>query len=208
MTAKWIVFLLMAAMSVPGWGQSPSQVRFALTPGQVARALTDGGMQTTDTQVSLLARVVATENSPALDVLSVEPLGKQPPAEHSPSRSRVKLACHLRGKCLPFYAIVSRSGPMAGSGADTAANTASAARASSSTFSGAGNPALKANFDITMRAGAHATLVMDDNRSHIQVAVVSLENGIAGHRIRVTSPDHKHAYVGEVVNAKLLRGSF
>ena len=62
--------------------------------------------------------------------------------------------------------------------------------------------------DITMRAGTHATLVMDDNRSHIQVAVISLENGIAGHRIHVASPDHKQIYVGEVVNANLLRGSF
>ena len=62
--------------------------------------------------------------------------------------------------------------------------------------------------EITMRAGTHATLVMDDDRSHIQVAVISLENGMAGHRIRVSSPDHKQVYFGEVVNARLLRGSF
>jgi flagella basal body P-ring formation protein FlgA len=59
-----------------------------------------------------------------------------------------------------------------------------------------------------MRAGAHATLVMDDARSHIQVAVISLENGIAGHRIRVASLDHKQVYVAEVVSANLLKRSF
>jgi flagella basal body P-ring formation protein FlgA len=67
---------------------------------------------------------------------------------------------------------------------------------------------LKPNVAITMRAGARATLVMDDDRAHIQIAVISLENGIAGHWIRVASPDHKQVYVAEVVNASLLRKSF
>jgi hypothetical protein len=51
-------------------------------------------------------------------------------------------------------------------------------------------------------------LVMDDDRSHIQIAVISLENGMTGHKIRVASPDHKQFYVAEVVNAHLLRRSF
>jgi len=50
--------------------------------------------------------------------------------------------------------------------------------------------------------------VMDDARSHVQISVISLENGIAGHRIRVTSPDHKQFYVAEVVSANLVRRSF
>lgn len=64
------------------------------------------------------------------------------------------------------------------------------------------------NNQFTMRAGSRATLVMDDQRSHIQVAVISLQNGMAGHRIRVSSPDHKQVYFGEVVSANLLKGSF
>jgi hypothetical protein len=178
---------------MPGLAQS----RFALTAGQVARALSAGGIQTREEQVSLLTRVVATESSPALDILSVELLGKQPVAEHSSIGSRVRLGCHLPGRCLPFYAIVSGLEPPVGLAA--AASHASA---------GISNPASKANLDIIMRAGTHATLLMDDNRSHIQVAVITLENGIAGHRIHVASPDHKQVYVGEVVNANLLRGSF
>jgi flagella basal body P-ring formation protein FlgA len=75
-------------------------------------------------------------------------------------------------------------------------------------LAGINNPVSKANMDITMRAGTHATLVMDDDRSHIQVAVITLENGIVGHRIHVASPDHRQTYVGEVVNERLLRGSF
>jgi hypothetical protein len=197
MSARWLAVSLMAAMSLPGWGQSQLQERFALTAGQVARALSAGGIPTADEQVSLLTRVVATESSPALDVLSVEPLSKQPTAEHSPTRSRVRLGCHLPGKCLPFYAIVTRGEPPAGL-------TPTASRASP----GSDNTGSKGNMDIVMRAGTHATLVLDDNRSHIQVAVISLENGIAGHRIHVASPDHKQIYIGEVVSANLLRGSF
>jgi hypothetical protein len=143
--------------------------------------------------VSLLTRVVATEAEPALDVLSVETLGKGPLAGHSDVRFRVKLACHVAQKCLPFYAIVSSTPSTAGQ-----ANTLSTPR------SGMWNE----RSDITMKAGTHATLMLDDQRSHIQVAVVSLENGIVGHRIHVASPDHKQTYVGEVVNARLLKGSF
>jgi hypothetical protein len=197
MRARWLAVSLMAAVSMPGWGQSQLQNRFALTAEQVARALSAGGIQTREEQVSLPTRVVATENSPALDILSVQSLGKQPVAEHSSIGSRVRLGCHLPGRCLPFYAIVSGLEPPVGLAA-----TASHASA------GINNPVSKANLDIIMRAGTHATLLMDDNRSHIQVAVITLENGIAGHRIHVASPDHKQVYVGEVVNANLLRGSF
>jgi hypothetical protein len=197
MTATWLSVSLMATISALACGQSQPQDRFALTAGQVARALSDKGMPTTDAEVSLLTRVVATETSPALDVLSVELLSRQSPAEHSPARSRVKLGCHLPGKCLPFYAVVIWSEPPAGL-------TATTRRASA----GVNDPVSKEIMDITMRAGTHATLVMDDNRSHIQVAVISLENGLVGHRIHVASPDHKQTYVGEVVNARLLRGSF
>lgn len=196
MRATWLSLLLVAATGMPGWGQSQLQERFALSTGQVARALSNKGMQTTDQQVSLVTRVVATEPDPALDILSVHPAGRGQLAQHSPARSWVKLACHLPGRCLPFYAIVSGSQP--------AARPANTSGVSSLT----GNALFSPNSEITMRAGTHATLVMDDDRAHIQVAVISLESGMAGHRIRVSTPDHKQFYFGEVVNARLLRGSF
>ena len=197
MRARWLSLLLVAAMGTLGWGQSQLQDRFALTAGQVARALCAGGIETTEEQVSLLTRVVATEPDPALDILSVEPPSKGRPAQHSPVRSQVRLACHLPGKCLPFYAIVSWSEPPAG----PAANPSTVSPVTR-------NILFDPNREITMRAGTHASLVMDDGRSHIQVAVISLENGMAGHRIRVSSPDHKQVYFGEVVSASLLKGSF
>jgi hypothetical protein len=197
MTAKWMPALLMATVSLPGWGQSQPRQHFALTAHQVAQALSGSGNQITDQQVSLLAQVVATGPSPVLDILSVKPFGDRLSGKHSESRLLVKLACHVPGTCLPFYSIV--SSPEA-----TIERTPSPL----SVFPDAGNAVLKPNAGIIMRAGAHATLVMDDNRSHIQIAVISLENGIAGHRIRVASPDHKQVYVAEVVSANLLKRSY
>jgi hypothetical protein len=184
--------LLMAAMGVAAQAQSQSHDRFTLTAAQIALGISASGMQTTAEQVTLPTRVVATEPEPVLDILSVETLGKGY-LEHSSVRFRVKLACHVAGKCLPFYAIVSSPPSIVG-----AANTVPPVS----------NTIWNAHPEISMKAGTHATLMMDDQRSHIQVAVVSLENGIVGHRIHVASPDHKHTYVGEVVNARLLRGSF
>jgi hypothetical protein len=193
MTARWLSVLLMAAMNMPAWAQSQPQDRFTLTAAQVARALSGNGMPTFDSQVSLLTRVVATEPDPALDVVSVEAISKEPLAGHSATGSRVKLACRLPNYCLPFFVTVTWSQPPAGP-----AGSMSTGR----------NMLTSPNSQFTMRAGSRATLVMDDQRSHIQVAVISLENGMAGHRIRVSSPDHKQVYFGEVVSANLLKGSF
>ncbi len=184
MSARWLSLCLMAFMGMPG--QAQSQQRFALTAGQVAQALSDRGVPARADQVSLLAKIVSTHPNPVLDVLSVEPFAEGQPAPHPAARSQVKLACHLPGECLPFYAIVSR--PESKNTADPSA--------------------INATGEIIMRVGTHATLVIDDDRLHIQVAVISMENGVAGHRIRVTSPDRKQVYYGEVVSASLLKASF
>lgn len=97
--------------------------------------------------------------------------------------SRVRLVCHQPSQCLPFYALLS------------------SARTTSQHLTAAKE-------DFTMRAGDQAILTMDDDRAHIRVKVISLENGMAGKRIRVSSLDHKQIYFGEVINSSLLKGSF
>jgi len=195
MKVKWIVGLLLASMSVPGWGQS--QDWFTLTAQQVERALQEKGIRTVGMQVTLVANVVATEPNPVFDIRAVEPPGNSLAGEHTGTQSWIRVACHESGTCLPFYALVSCAEHPAGSGSDSL-NTASAAR----------KAILNANAVITIRTGTHAMLVMDDSRSHIQIAVISLENGMTGHTVRVTSPDHKQVYLAEVVSAHLLRKSF
>jgi hypothetical protein len=187
----------MVATSLCGWGQSQPRQRFDLTVRQVAQTLSDKGIRTTDREVSLLAKVVATEPNPALDVLSVDPLSDQSAGEHAETRFRVRMACHLPGRCLPFYAIVKWPEGVV----DYAAGSSTASIAS-------GIQVLNRSGVFTIRSGDYATLVMDDERARIRVSVVSLENGMIGQKIRVASPDHKQKFVAEVVSASLLRRSF
>jgi hypothetical protein len=168
-----------------------------LTVQQVAQAISAKGVDVAEKQVSLLANVVAMEPRPVLDVLSVQPLGEIGAAERTESRSIVKLACHQPGVCLPFYAIVTQADISTSGLMD---KPAPAVRL--------GIALQKSESAIAMRAGTHAMLVMNDDRSHIQVSVISLENGAIGRKIRVASPDHKQVYVAEVVNAHLLKRSF
>jgi hypothetical protein len=164
---------------------------------QIARTLTEKGIQTSDPQVTMLARVVATEPNPALDVLSVEMLDDRSAGQAAEARFRVKMACHLSGRCLPFYAVVRWPEETAGHEGN-----------SSSSMRLPGNLVLRQNDAFTIRSGAHATLVMDYERAHIEVAVISLEDGMAGQKIRVASPNHRQVYVAEVVSANLLKRSF
>jgi hypothetical protein len=195
MAMRWVVVLGIAAMSLSQ--SAHAQERFALTTHQVAQTLSNRGIQVADKQVSLVANVVATEPSPRLDILSVQPFGTSLHAEQAQARSWVRLGCHLPGACLPFYAIVTAPQGQAG-------RVASA----STVLSSNGNDLFEPDSEITMKAGTRATLMLDDHRSQIQVAVISLEKGTAGRRIRVASPDHKHVYVAEVVSASLLKASF
>lgn len=197
MTARLIAILLAATAALSGWGQSPSQAQaqnhFVVTAHQVARTLSDRGMSIADDHVSLLANVVATEPNPVLDLLSIKPWGTGASGPQSGSRSLIELACHSPGACLPFYAVVTGQAktPVA---ASVASPIAAITR--------------HATFNAIMRAGTHATLVMEDKRSHIQLTVISLENGNAGDKIHVASPDHKQVYLAEVVNANLLKRSY
>jgi hypothetical protein len=194
MSIRWIVVVGIIAISMPQWGHA--QERFALTTHQVAQTLADRGIQVGETQVSMVANVVATEPSPKLDILSVQQF-PAPYAEHTEARSWVKLVCHLPGRCLPFYVIVSTpQGQIERSPEESPAAYSK------------GNILFEPKSEIAMQAGTHATLILDDHRSQIQVAVVSLQKGTAGQRIRVASPDHKHVYMAEVVSASLLKGSF
>lgn len=191
--------MMIVAMGLPGWAQAPSQAqsRFPLTAHQVAQTLTGNGIQVADDQVSLLAKVVASDPFPQLEILSVQALGVRSSGKRSESGSLVKLGCRVAGVCLPFYSIVSK--PAA------ALENVPVARG---VTSDGGSATIKLRARVIMRQGTHATLVMNDSRMQVQVAVISLENGIAGHKIRVESQDHKQIYVAEVVSANLLKRSF
>jgi hypothetical protein len=187
--------LLGVLFGLPGWAHAQPQERFPLTAQLIAKTLSDQGMHIAESQVSLLAKVVATETHPILDIMSVASLGKRWSQGNSESHSLVKIGCHQPGTCLPFYAIVNwPEETVKASGVVALPGSASAWP--------------KAIPVMTMRAGTHAMLEMDDERSHVQVSVISLQSGNTGDRIRVASPDRKQTYTAEVVSTNLLKRSY
>jgi len=194
---KSIAILLGALISVPVGAQTAALHHFTITKEQVAQsvaqALADRGVSISENQVALLAEVVATEPYPTFEVGPLLPLVERSPEDHSDTRSKVMLTCRDAGTCIPFYAVV--TGAMGSNGRVNATSNGPTSNGSAGYLSGGPAP-------------THATLVMDDDRARIKVAVISLEDGVAGHKIRVTSPDRKQTYTAEVVSANLLKASF
>lgn len=197
-TIAALLFGLAALSALPLQAQFRSK-HYALTAGQVAHSLartfSDRGITISDAQVSLPAAVIASDPEPALEVRSIEPLGHLATNHTGEVSSAVKLACHEPSACLPFYAIVSLP-------QETSLTAQAVATRRDVAMRGQ-----KVRPEITIKAGAHATLVLEDNATHIQMSVVTLENGAAGQTIRVASPDHKQTYTAEVVSAEVLKGS-
>ena len=178
--------LLTAMVSIMAPAQFRPQRRFALSGGHVAqaivKALSERGYAIDSHDVSLLVSVVATVPDPVLEIRAVEPMDRV-----SEPSSKVKVACHLPGTCVPFYALI---------------------RWSTTPPSGMTTIPVEPRLPIVMRAGTHATLWMGDGRSQIQMSVISLEQGATGRSIRVASSDRKRTYVAEIVSPHMLKGSF
>jgi hypothetical protein len=197
MKAAWIATLLMGTAGVLGWAQTAAARRFPLTVEKIARTFSDRGVSISGDQISMLANVVASEENPMLDVLSVQQLGGRWAEGRTENHSLVKLACRVPGTCLPFYVIVNaQEAPARSTGSEAKLMPASL------------SVRIAPSAPITIRAGTHATLIMDDSRAHIQVTVISLESGHTGDKIHVATPDHKQTYLAEVMSANLLRRSF
>ena len=186
MRIKRTAVLLTAMVSISASAQFRPQHRFALSGGHVAqaivKALSERGYAIDSHDVSLLVSVVATVPVPVLEIRAVEPMDRV-----SEPSSKVKVACHLPGTCVPFYALI---------------------RWSTTPPSGMTTIPVEPRLPIVMRAGTHATLWMGDGRSQIQMSVISLEQGATGRSIRVASSDRKRTYVAEIVSPHMLKGSF
>jgi hypothetical protein len=198
MVMKPAVAILMIAMTSPILSQQQRQVRYELAAQQIAAAvrheLIKSGVEVTEDEISLPARIVATEPAPLFEINSVEKFSGYEFEGRIVTRSKIKLSCRVTSACLPFYAIVSWKG--------------AAGESSAKAFLPSSLESLAPKSKVTMSAGTPATLVMGDENIHIQLKVVSLESGPRGGLIRVASPDHKTVYVAEIVSANLVRGRF
>ncbi len=164
-----------------------TQTGTAITPAQIARAISSPGEQVSPNQVILLSDVSASTGDPELKVLSVEPWGVH--------QKRVRLGCATLKECLPFFVGVN----IDQYGVDGMSILRDVPMTSSRHKADRGS--------LAIRNGSPATLVIDDGRVHIRLRVICQEGGAIGQSIHVVDKSSKKSYMALVVNESEVRGT-
>lgn len=192
------LMMIVALAAMPAGAQLRTHAGYAVAREHVAHAvaeaLEESGVAVAEPQVRLLSAVMANEPAPALEMRSAKLLsGRDDDANRQVA---IKFACRVAGTCLPFYAVVDWP-------ADAKLPTVIEPSAVATV-----RPAAKTKAPVVLRAGARATLLLDDGQLHMEIPVIALENASAGQSIRVASLDRKRTYTAQVVDAGLLKGAF
>jgi len=177
--AAFVVAVLPAAAQVQAR-------RLAITPEDVARALTDSGWKVSADRIKLLAPVTATYAA-QLDVMQV--------THWQAGKLRAKLHCRDPRACLPFFVLIDEA-------EKDALSHAAIAEASEPPANLLAEPEAP-----LLRSGDPATLKFADRGLSITMPVICLENGRRGQKIRVASMDHKRFYKAEIVGPGLLKAT-
>ncbi|MGA7341571.1 MAG: flagella basal body P-ring formation protein FlgA [Terracidiphilus sp.] len=176
-------WVLLAAAALPAWA---GRGRFAITADEVAAALSNHGLQISPQQVVLLTGALASVAAPELQVKSVDRAGDQ--------RAVARLECADSGQCLPFVVALHLS---------QSENT-EPLPASSQRPARANAPNRRSSFAV--RAGSHATLLLDGAHVHINLTVICLQNGAPGQIIRATDLNRSQVYTVQVAEDGVLEG--
>jgi len=163
--------------------------RFPVTPQMVMNAMKSRSIPVDGVQVTLSAPITSATPNPELEVQSVSMTGTH--------RAMLRLACKNTADCIPFY--------ISAAWQDDASIIPLPALAPTQQTHTASMALQPTDF---LRAGTPAVLTIDDDRLHIQLRVITLQSGSQGEMIRVTTPDRRRAFVAEVINSRLLKGSF
>lgn len=163
--------------------------RVPVTLEQVASAVSGAaGVPVDPGDLSLPARLTSASADPVLHVTRAEIAG--------PDGIRLRLACETMGECLPFIALLRTHTP------EQASMLASKFQAKSI------HPAPGSNQrDLSLRAGAHATFLLETDRMRIAIPVISIDSGALGSEVRVASLDRKQIYHGVVSDSVTVRGT-
>lgn len=159
---------------------------YPISAGQVAAEINRMGMPVRPGQITMLADVTSATQSPALKVQSIQP--------QDGGEVLVRLECERAGQCLPFFVRVRTSSNSA------IVNNASGPAREAMPW---GTPSAQSPL---LRSGATATLLLEGDHVHITIPVISLQNGVPGQTIRVTSADRHRTYYAQVVNDTLVKG--
>ncbi len=149
---------------------------------KITGALMVAGVSTDANQIDVLSGVTTNENAMLYVVRATSGPG---------GLLKVKLRCHDNHECLPFYVLVH--------GIDEQRLTSSSLGLTLPINAGAPQN--------LMRGGEHATLILETPNSRMSLPVISLQAGVLGQKIRVTSLDHRQFYDAKIVAVGLLEGN-
>ena len=186
--AARFTFTVFAATLTSGAQAENGLKRYPVTEQMVVSAMQGRQLPTAGVQLRLSAPITALSANPRLEIQSISLTGT--------SAAELKVACSNRADCTPFY--VAAAWPESAPTAALAEKAPVSAPISSTPTTD----------EASIHRGGHATLLIEDDRIHIQLRVVTLEAGAPGDTIRVTTPDHRQSFTAEVLTPTLLKGSF
>jgi hypothetical protein len=179
-----------AQSSAPAAGR-----RYPVTTENVVAAMRQRSLPADGVQIRMPAAVTAAVANPALEIRAIN-VGDSRSAQ-------LLVGCRAASDCIPFYVSASWTAPVTLSSQLSTGSAAKAAPASGQRLSKASLP----EDTDALRAGASAVLLLEGDRVHVRLRVVCLEAGAPGDKVRVATPDHRQAYVAEVLGQGLLKGS-
>jgi hypothetical protein len=204
---SWLIGNALAVLMTVSATAEGRPARFLVTSAQIMTAMQNRQLPTEGVEVKIAAPITASIEEPLLDIQTIALLNAH--------TAQIKMACRNRTECLPFYVSATWSeAPVTPLLPRTKQQAAALVRAETAQVQPAikeSSPkpdAFKTGQPQTIHAGTAATLLMDQDRVHLRVRVICLEGGAAGDKVRVTTPDHKQAYLAEIVSPTLLKGSF
>ncbi len=181
------VFAATLCATLPCLAQT-APARYPLTADAVAGALTAAGAPVTAADITMPSALTCMSLAPHLTLQSTGLSG--------PAQLRVRVTCAGAGQCLPFMVLADLHDP----------TTALAAHQKLTPQPPSSQLAQHAAANV-LRAGQHATLLLEDGHMRISLPVISIDTGATGTEIRVASLDRKQTYRGTVTDADTVRGA-
>jgi hypothetical protein len=189
LTAGWAIL----ASATTAFAQATP--RTLVSPAMVLQAMQQRQLPVAGVTVRLAAPVTASVAEPQLAIQSFVPTD----AHHA----QLLVECRVHTECLPFYVTavwpteINLVSQHIGLGV-TATDQQHAAPSNSPNPNQTGD---------VLKPGTPATLLIDDNKLHITLRVVSLQAGVPGDKIRVVTTDRRQVFVAELLGNGILKGS-
>ncbi len=180
MTRRWRLWIAAICLIV-GWAVVSVQAeskpgRVEIRPEQIRKTLAASGIRLTPEQLELLCTVSATQPSPRLKVVAIDPLDA--------GAARARLQCESTSVCLPFYVVLHWP-------------TTNDAHAALKAWGDSARTKPQ-SVELLVHNGKLATMIFEGRNVRITQPVLCLQNGSRGQQIRVASEDRQRVWLARV----------